>query len=458
MGADAVMAGVLFMVVGQLDLGDERWTMLWQAGNLTVLVGTATYVVLWVATLWFLGLYAIRARWTVAGELNDIVVASVIFAFSTMSFLFVTRLEVDRSFLVIVLVAQPFLTMTGRFALRSFFDRLRARGYDRCYLLVIGVGSEAQAFADAVERHQDLGIQVIGHLRAPDGINAVVTRPILGDGADLQRLFRDRVVDEVAICVGPSAVEWSQALIQFAADEGKTVRIPTTKPVVAIDLPTDELDGMLVRSYVHGPARLVGLVVKRSMDIVGGVLGLVFLSPVFAVIAIAIALRDGRPVLFHQMRVGLHGRPFQLHKFRTMVTDAEARLGAIEALSDTKGPAFTMRNDPRVTRFGGFLRRSSIDELPQLWNVVKGNMSLIGPRPAPLNEVAGYDIWHRRRLSMRPGITGLSQVRTRVDGHFDERAHLDLAYIDQWSLTGDAKILGRTISAVLGGMDHDPGA
>jgi lipopolysaccharide/colanic/teichoic acid biosynthesis glycosyltransferase len=186
------------------------------------------------------------------------------------------------------------------------------------------------------------------------------------------------------------------------------------------------------------------------MDIGGAIVGLILFSPVFLVVSITILLTEGRPILFHQTRVGLHGRPFTLYKFRTMDRDAEGRLEELAALSDTKGAAFTMRHDPRVTPSGLFLRRSSLDELPQLWNVLRGDMSLIGPRPAPPREVGGYDIWHRRRLSMRPGITGLSQVRTRLDVHFDDRAQLDLAYIDQWSLGRDLVILLRTVPAVFG--------
>jgi Sugar transferases involved in lipopolysaccharide synthesis len=141
-----------------------------------------------------------------------------------------------------------------------------------------------------------------------------------------------------------------------------------------------------------------------------------------------------------------------------MDRDAEARLEDLVSSSDTKGAAFTMRHDPRVTALGALLRRSSVDELPQLWNVLKGSMSLVGPRPAPPREVALYEVWHRRRLSMRPGITGLSQVRTRMDSNFDDRAHLDLAYIDQWSLAGDARILGRTLFAVLRWVRRQPDA
>jgi exopolysaccharide biosynthesis polyprenyl glycosylphosphotransferase len=200
---------------------------------------------------------------------------------------------------------------------------------------------------------------------------------------------------------------------------------------------------------VHDSQRDAELVVKRLLDIAGALAALLVLSPLLVAAAIAIQLRDGSPILFRQTRVGRHGRPFTIYKFRTMVPDAEDRYAEVAAKSDTRGAAFKMNDDPRVTRLGHFLRRSSIDELPQLINVLWGDMSLVGPRPAPPREVQGYDIWHRRRLSMRPGITGLWQVESRMDDHFDERAELDLQYIDQWSLWMDLRILVRTLPAIL---------
>ena len=166
-------------------------------------------------------------------------------------------------------------------------------------------------------------------------------------------------------------------------------------------------------------------------------------------VAIAIALSDGRPILFRQTRVGLHGRPFVVNKFRTMVPDAEERLAELEARNEIQGHAFKVTDDPRLTRVGRFLRATSLDELPQLWNVVLGQMSLVGPRPPLPREVAGYNLWHRRRLSMKPGITGLWQVQARREQDFDRWVELDLAYIATWSFHRDVWLLLRTIPAVL---------
>jgi lipopolysaccharide/colanic/teichoic acid biosynthesis glycosyltransferase len=154
-------------------------------------------------------------------------------------------------------------------------------------------------------------------------------------------------------------------------------------------------------------------------------------------------------VLFSQTRVGLHGRRFQLYKFRTMAPDAEQRLAEIEHLNEVRGAAFKLTYDPRMTRSGPFLRRTGLDELPQLWNVLRGDMSLVGPRPPLPQEVAGYDVWHRRRLSMKPGITGLWQVSARREPEFDRWVRLDLEYIDRWSLLLDLKIMLRTVPALV---------
>lgn len=453
LATDSVIAVLVFLVMGELRFGDAKWTTVWQAMDIDALVGAVLYAAAWVTILWALGLYAFRGRWSLAGELSDVLVGSLVMAFGTMTFLYLVSLDVSRVYLGIIFVGPPLITMASRLALRSCFDWLHRRGYNRCYMVVIGIGDEAQAFADTIERHHELGIQVIGHLRAPDEDHGVATRPILGDVSDLGRVFHERVVDEVALCAGVGAddAEWAQPIIRLAADEGKHVRVPSTAPPrPLLDLQTEELEGMFVRSYVHGPTRMLSLAVKRAMDVAGAAVGLVLISPVVAIVAIAIVVTDGRPVYYHQTRVGLHGRLFTVHKFRTMTRDAESRLDEVRPLNRISGPAIQVDNDPRVTSVGAFLRKTSVDELPQLWNVLTGEMSLVGPRPAPMVEVAAYDIWHRRRLSMRPGITGLAQVTMRKYKHFDERADLDLRYLDQWSLALDGRVLFRTIGVVFG--------
>jgi lipopolysaccharide/colanic/teichoic acid biosynthesis glycosyltransferase len=188
---------------------------------------------------------------------------------------------------------------------------------------------------------------------------------------------------------------------------------------------------------------------KRGLDVVVASLVLTLLAPIFALIATAVFLDDGRPILFTQERVGINGLRFQFRKFRTMTDGAEAHLNDVLDMNGIHGPAFQIANDPRLTPIGGFLRKSSLDELPQFWNVLRGEMSLVGPRPAPVVEVAAYKPWHRRRLTVKPGITGLAQVTARSYRDFDERATLDLDYIDRWSVWLDITILLRTALAAL---------
>jgi lipopolysaccharide/colanic/teichoic acid biosynthesis glycosyltransferase len=200
---------------------------------------------------------------------------------------------------------------------------------------------------------------------------------------------------------------------------------------------------------VHDGHREAGLVIKRLIDVVGAAIGLVILSPILLITAILIRARDGSPVIFRQTRVGLHGRPFTILKFRTMAPDAEERLHEVAHLNELRGAAFKASNDPRMSSLGRRLRQLSIDELPQLWNVLKGEMSLVGPRPPLPSEVVEYDIWHRRRLSMKPGITGLWQVESRHEANFDRWVELDLSYIDRWTLWLDLSILLRTMPNVM---------
>ena len=197
--------------------------------------------------------------------------------------------------------------------------------------------------------------------------------------------------------------------------------------------------------------RATQLAVKRALDVVLASLGLAATAPLLLSVACYIRFREGGPVLFRQRRVGRDGRIFTLVKFRTMVPDAEDRLDAIRAANEVRGHAFKLSRDPRVTRSGRVLRRWSIDELPQLWNVLRGEMSLVGPRPPLPSEVTAYEGWHLRRLSMTPGLTGHWQVRARDEADFDRWVAVDLEYIDRWSLRLDLEIMLRTIPVVLRG-------
>ena len=217
----------------------------------------------------------------------------------------------------------------------------------------------------------------------------------------------------------------------------------------------DQLEGLAVLTIQSGPLDSWRLVVKRLIDIVVSAGVLIALSPFLVVVSLLIKLESCGPVFFTQERVGYNKRRFKILKFRTMVVGSDQQQQALELLNEAKGPVFKIRNDPRITRIGKFLRRFSIDELPQLVNVLKGDMSLVGPRPLPIRDVERIELrWHRRRFSIKPGITCLWQVNGRSEIGFDEWVRMDLEYIDRWSLALDMRILLKTLPAVLQG----PGA
>jgi exopolysaccharide biosynthesis polyprenyl glycosylphosphotransferase len=260
------------------------------------------------------------------------------------------------------------------------------------------------------------------------------------------------VVDEVAVCIPPGSEHLTEPITTICEEEGRVVRIPV--PDSGLIVPGARLEsiaGTTIMSMSYGPDRAVALVAKRLVDIAVAAFMLIVFAPVIVAIAVAIRVDDGSPILFRQVRVGLRGRPFRVVKFRTMTSDAEAQLESLLERNELVGPAFKMSDDPRVSSAGRWLRRLSLDELPQFWNVLRGEMSMVGPRPPLPREVAGYDLWHRRRLAMKPGITGLWQVKGRRDEDFDRWVTLDLVYIDRWSLWLDLKIMLQTLPAMLQG-------
>lgn len=464
MTLEAVGAAGLFILVSIARYGPATWESAWRRTGIDPWLAAILYAATWVTALWLNDLYRLHARLTFRRDLVDIVRADLLIAVGVFSILFVAKLpDVSRLLLLTLFAAQVVLALTVRSAIRLFFSWARQRGYNLRFVLIIGGGPAAQSFADLLENHRELGLRVIGHL--VDDVDAVdepsrqslmsglerLSRPILGPTNEIAEILHGRVVDEVAICLEGGASALVEPITRLCEQEGKIVRIPVMTGLVVPYGHTEEFDGIQVISLVHGPERTLALLAKRLADIAVAIVALIALSPVLLAASLWLRITDGPPVLFSQVRVGLHGRQFRIYKFRTMVPDAEARYAEVAALSDTKGAAFKMTDDPRVTRFGRFLRRTSIDELPQLWNVIRGEMSVVGPRPAPPREVADYDVWHRRRLSMKPGITGLWQVESRFDEEFDNRAALDLAYIDRWSLWLDLKIILRTIPAMLQG-------
>ncbi len=454
MFADATVALLVLLLVSRARFGAE-WELAFSALFNPAWAAIGIYAVGWVAVLYLSGLYRLRARWSLRAEIRGITRAAVWMTLASFTVLFLTdATNVSRLFLLLLFPVLTVSAIATRGVLRLALVRLREQGRNQRFLLILGTGPRAVAFATQVEGHAALGVRIIGFL-GEDASQVPPRWRHLGGMDALELVLHVHVVDEVGICLSSRDLAETETLAQLCSDEGKIVRIP-------IDVPqfenahrfVEDLDGTAVLSVIQGPDRALALALKRLLDIGIATTALVVLSPIIVLVALYIRVSDGSPVIFRQVRVGMNGRPFTVYKFRSMVKDAESRYAEMAAFSDTHGAAFKMADDPRITRWGRILRKTSIDELPQLWNVIKGEMSLVGPRPAPPREVNLYDIWHRRRLSMKPGITGLWQISSRLDENFDERAKLDLDYIDRWSLWLDMKIALRTLPAVLRSEGH----
>jgi len=466
--ADLLVAFIVFIGVSVLRFG-PAWREAWDAVPANPWLLAVTYGATWVAILWLLGLYRLRARWSWRAEWTDLLRAVLLFAFLAFAFLYAAKLpNVSRLYLLELFVAQAAVAVVSRGLLRFLFARAHESGRNSRYILIVGNGPAAHDFARRIGRNAYLGLQVVGFLADPDpqdprpgsGSNtaevlaALAPAPVgtLGRIDEIETVLHSSVIDEVAICLPSEYGAFVEPVARLCEEEGLIVHVPLVDGAMAVTGGRlEDFEGIRLQSLVYGPDRTVGLIIKRLIDIAGALAALALLSPLLIGVAIFVVVRDGRPVIFRQVRVGVHGRPFVIYKFRTMFRDAESRYDEVAALSDTAGAAFKMTDDPRITPWGRFLRKTSIDELPQFLNVLRGEMSIVGPRPAPPREVEGYDVWHRRRLSVKPGITGLWQVEARLDEDFDRRARLDLAYIDRWSLWLDLRIIVRTVPAMLQG-------
>ena len=326
--------------------------------------------------------------------------------------------------------------------------RFRASGGLR-RIVIVGSGAPAEAFAQAVHR-AGWGLEIVGVMADQDegGSGAL---PCLGEASQLPRVLDERNIDDVVIA-GARDFETVQNVIRTCEEVGVAIHIPSDFFRVSLSRPhLEPFFGIPMLTFSTTPYGPVALGIKRALDLLLGAALLILTALPMLVFAIIIKCTSRGPVIFRQERGGLYGRSFIMYKFRSMVPDAEQLKTELQGQNEADGPAFKMRHDPRITPFGRFLRRYSLDELPQLWNVILGDMSLIGPRPPLPREVASYKRWQRRRLSMRPGLTCIWQVSNRTHGDFEKWMANDLHYIDHWSLWLDLKIALRTLPAVLRG-------
>jgi exopolysaccharide biosynthesis polyprenyl glycosylphosphotransferase len=321
------------------------------------------------------------------------------------------------------------------------------RGTERRNVLIVGSEAISRSLETYFRQHPRAGYSVRGFIDEA----VVAGGDVLGQVQNLSRIALAEFVDEI-ILSGRCEPEWVCRVVAEAQRIGLGVRlIPDLFGLDPKLVTVDRLGGLPALSLHGQRASGLRLGLKRTMDVIVSAVVVAVGAPWLAVIAVLIAATSRGPILYRAWRVGRKGTSFLCYKFRTMVADADAGKALLRAQNERQGPIFKIANDPRVTRVGRWLRRYSLDELPQFWNVLRGEMSLVGPRPHPLDDFERYDLEHLRRLEVKPGITGLWQVTARSDPSFQRNMALDLEYIERWNLWLDLRILGRTLAVVVRG-------
>lgn len=389
-----------------------------------------------------LGFWDVTRRLVVSGCVVATVLGAVAFA---------ADVPLSRGFPFICAAAQGIALALTRFTLYGVLRTARRVGHNTRNVLIVGTGPRAAQIKRNIETHPQWGLRVLGFI---DDVDSAVDPSLYNAklfGIDqMDSLLSDMVVDRVLVAVPRSMLGSIAPVLSACSSTGVPLTLLTD--LFGDYLPTPRVGRFgtstsLEFAAVHHNNVLLGM--KRGLDIMGAVAGLIVSAPIMLGSAIALWMEDGGPIFFRQTRCGLYGRRFSMIKLRTMCVGAEERKADLVDRNEMDGPVFKLKLDPRVTKVGAILRRYSLDELPQFWNVLTGEMSLVGPRPPVPEEVVHYEISERRRLSMRPGITCIWQVGGRNEIGFQEWVKLDLQYIDHWSLGLDVKILAQTLPAVV---------
>ena len=422
-----------------------RWAILMAVLLAVVGVGRAMGV--------YARLYTGNVRQAAVDTLRQVVLSML----ALMAFLYLLNLEtpISRPFTALLAAYLAVGLIVYRAAAGGFRGELRKALGAEASFFVVGDGEKALEMARELEAAEPYGVRLSGIVDCGSGLGAsqqlVKQYPVYPLDA-LPRLLNEQVVDEVVFAVSGKQVSALEGMFVLCDEHGvKTRLVADFFPHVHSRMYFDRFGTKPLLTFSTSPSDELLLLAKRIFDIALSAASLVSLAIPMAAVACAIKLTSKGPAIFEQTRCGLNGRAFKLYKFRSMVANAEALRAEIEHLNEKDGPAFKIADDPRLTPIGRFLRRYSIDEWPQFWNVLRGDMAFVGPRPAVPSEVERYQVWQRRRLRMRPGLTCLWAVRGRDKLDFESWMKMDLAYIDNWSLSLDMKILLQSIPRVLGG-------
>jgi exopolysaccharide biosynthesis polyprenyl glycosylphosphotransferase len=360
--------------------------------------------------------------------------------------------EYSRAVVVYLWIFVILSVGSGRAFYRALQGVLHRRGIGVSRVLVVGDSDAGKMVMQSIMNRPDLGFHLAGFVyHQPKGKMRDFGRfRALGTVADVPKLIDGGTVDEIIIALPSSAHQEVWPILHLCERHGVDIKlIPDLFELSLGRVQVESVGGIPLLDVRERPLRSLARAVKRAVDVLFGGVALALSLPVLGVLALLIRLESKGPAFLRQDRVGLSGKRFTCYKLRTMRPDAEAMRDALDRMNETNGPIFKIRDDPRRTRLGRGIRRWSLDELPQFWNVLKGDMSIVGPRPPLPREVADYDDWHMRRLEVKPGMTGIWQVSGRSDLPFDEMVMMDVYYVDNWSLALDLKIMLRTILPVL---------
>jgi exopolysaccharide biosynthesis polyprenyl glycosylphosphotransferase len=410
----------------------------------------------WCLTLYANGMYQSMRTRTYLEILWGVVKAGVVTFLMLGTVIFLFKLQfMSRLFFMFFMGLSFLFIWLEKTAIFMSSHYVRRQGLDTRRLLVVGTGKRALAFLKKIDSHPEWGFKILGAIddEPGRGVREVGRLDIVGTIEDIPRIFHKEAIDEVVFVVPRSRLNSLQPAIDMCETEGVVV-------TVAVDLfdtklarsSVSELDGQPLLRFRTTHAKEWELLVKRIFDVLASGLALLVLSPLLLLFAILIKTTSKGPVFFKQTRLGLAGRRFTLYKFRTMRQGAHKELSSVDDLMRMSSPEFRDKKKAWMTPLGRFMRKTSIDELPQLLNVFAGHMSIVGPRPTVPEEVDKYKNWQRRRFSMKPGITCLWQVSGRNNLTFEEWMKFDLEYLDNWSLWLDTKILLRTVPVVLFGI------
>ena len=393
-------------------------------------------------------LYSVQ-RIAAAEEFRRLLLAVSLIVTTAVTFSFWSKASFSRMWIGGSWLMALVLVLFSRYEWRAYNRRQRERGRFSLRTLIVGANAEAGRVATEMH-HRRLGFVPLGYVCADGWGRPTTDIPMLGHIDELDSLIRQTEADCIFVASSSIQPEHMAQISTAARRQGVEIRITANVQEILSTRVTAQPLGTLM-AFSLQPVRLSGLqaAAKRSFDIAMTATALVVLAPVLGVVALVVRLTSRGPVLFRQVRVGYRGRPFTLLKFRTMVSGAEEMLDDLLAQNEATGPLFKMADDPRITRIGAFLRRWSLDELPQLWNVLVGHMSIVGPRPPLPREVAQYEDWMMARLEVRPGLTGLWQVSGRSDLPFEDYVRLDLFYIENWSLAYDLFIIAKTVPTLV---------